>query len=225
MIADLAPIASPRIRTGDQVYDALREAIAGGGIAPDTRLLEEAIAAQLAVSRTPVREALRRLEGEGLAVRTRGRGLVVTEVGPEYVDDIGRIRVALDRVAAELASTRADSEDWVQVMGLVDDLARAVAGGQAEAIRIAHRSIHRAVYRLAFTGRIATFLENNVLQFLEISTQLNRPGPNVGPAAVAEHRQLIERLAAGDPVVAATAADAHAQSGAEAARRQAEETR
>jgi DNA-binding GntR family transcriptional regulator len=218
-IGALAPIPAARARTGDQVYETLREAISSGRIPPGSRLPEEEIAAQLAVSRTQVREALRRLEGEGLAAPARGRGLVVTEIGPEYVDDIGRIRVALDRVAAELAAERATAEGWRQVMGLVDQLDTAVAGGVPEGIRQAHRNVHRAIYRLAFNGRIATFLENNVLQFLEISTQLNQPDADVDRTTVAEHRRLIEALGKGDRDAAITAADAHAVSGARAAAR------
>src|SRR5712692_5602152 len=82
----LSPLPTPT-STARQVYFSLRGAILSGILPPDARLTEREIAAQLGISRTPVREALWVLEAEGLAVSTRGRGMAVRRVTAEEVNE------------------------------------------------------------------------------------------------------------------------------------------
>lgn len=92
------------IRTAEQqVYDYLRDQILSGKLAGGQRLHQDEIAAQLGVSRMPVREAIRRLHAEGLVVNRPNRGAVVTTLGPEAILDLFEIRSVLEGYAAALA--------------------------------------------------------------------------------------------------------------------------
>lgn len=95
----------------DHVYDEIRRGIVEGRYAPGTRLVEQRLAASLDVSRTPVREALRRLEAEGLVVVERHRGAEVRGLSPEEVADLYDVRSRLEAYAAELAAQRCTPAD------------------------------------------------------------------------------------------------------------------
>lgn len=89
------------------VYDFLRQRILSGEIPPHTRLKEEELASHLNTSRTPVREALARLQSEGLVKRSPRRGATVSEVGMDEVDEIYEIRASLESLVARRACERA----------------------------------------------------------------------------------------------------------------------
>ena len=97
--------------TADAVYQALRHAILHGDLAPGERLRSDALANELRVSRTPVREALRKLEAEGL-VAPSGSGLIVRALSEQDLTELFYVREALEgmaaRLAAENATARAD---------------------------------------------------------------------------------------------------------------------
>lgn len=93
-----------------QISEFLRSAIVQGTIKPNQRLIEESIAKELGVSRTPVREAIRRLEVEGLVEYVPQRGAVVRQVSPEELLEIYDLRILLEGYAARLAATRIQAE-------------------------------------------------------------------------------------------------------------------
>jgi DNA-binding GntR family transcriptional regulator len=95
----------------DHVYDEIRRGIVEGRFPPGSRLVEQRLAASLDVSRTPVREALRRLEAEGLVVVERHRGAQVRGLSPEEVADLYDVRSRLEAYAAELAAQRRTPAD------------------------------------------------------------------------------------------------------------------
>ena len=90
----------------DGVVDALREAILVGRYQPGERLLQEEVAEALGISRIPLREALRRLEGEGLVVISPNRGAIVRPLGPKDVVDLYDVRLALETLAVRRAAER-----------------------------------------------------------------------------------------------------------------------
>ncbi len=96
------------------VYDALRAAILHGELAPGTALRETALAEQFHVSRTPVREAIRRLEAEGLVRVEPRRGAVVSELALDELDEIYDIRSALETLAATRAVTRISARELAE---------------------------------------------------------------------------------------------------------------
>ena len=218
----LSPLPQSGLRVVEQVYLALRDAMADGVITPGTRLLEAQLASQLGVSRTPVREALQRLEAERLAIRVRGRGLVFADIGETDVSDLGQIRIVLDSLAGGMASSRAKEDDWEKANAYLDALEEAVnaRSDRQSKIRSAHRSLHRHIYELAFSRLVSAFLENNVLQFLEISTRLHAPTGEMNVSIIEDHRAYMDALRCGDPLAAAEAARKHAQAGVEQVKKQ-----
>ncbi len=104
----------------DQVYDRLRAAILSGDLAPGVPIIEAEIAATLGASRTPVREALRRLETEGMLEPRGARGSVVRELKRDEVECIFEIREALETLAARRASRRLNERDLAALERIVE---------------------------------------------------------------------------------------------------------
>jgi DNA-binding GntR family transcriptional regulator len=223
-LAALEPLGASGLRVVDQVHAALVNALADGTVRPGARLLEVPIAEQLGVSRTPVREAFQRLQIEGLAQRTPGRGLVFTAISPGDVADLGRIRVTLDELAARCAASQPGEHGWDSVQRALDRFDEAVHAKADRLVRVrsAHREFHLAIYRLAFTPLVSRLLEANLIRFLDISTRLySTQTPD--ETAISDHAGLLAALRAGDPERAGAAARAHAIEGAEQAVARAEQ--
>jgi DNA-binding GntR family transcriptional regulator len=202
--------------TYEVVYERLRNQLITGEIVPGTRLYEVDLAERMAVSRTPVREALRRLESDGYAQRVRGGGLVVTPMGPDDLGDIGLLRIEIDGLAARLAAARASRRDWDHVSALVDEMA---ACQTDEQLARAHREVHRAVYALGFSPRMSSFFDNHLLPHIELTVNAG-PKDRFDPEGAHRlHRALVRAMASGDVDRAVKAAQDHAARGARYARR------
>jgi len=197
----------------DQVYRLLRRALLTQQIPPGTRLVEIDVANRLGVSRTPVREALRRLESDGVVIRGRSGGLEAAVMTPGEIDDVFLIRGELDRLAARLSCTRATAADWEQVRADVAAMDRTINehGKASDEFNDHHLEVHAAIYRLAFGARLAGVLSNNVLHYTEIAADLSYAVPDRTLPAVAQHERLVGELSSGDPERAAAAADEHVQ--------------
>jgi DNA-binding GntR family transcriptional regulator len=197
----------------EQVYRLLRRALLTQQIPPGTRLVEVEVAQRLGVSRTPVREAMRRLESDGFVIRGRGGGLEVATITPTEVDDIFLIRGELDRLAATLASQRGTPDDWNGVRDQIRAMDRVIVShGQAsEEFNERHLDVHASIYRIAFGPRLAGTLGQHVLHYTAIAADLSYAQPDRTLPAVAQHDHLITAIASGDPTRAAAAATEHVQ--------------
>lgn len=215
--AALGGLGESRIRARafryEEVYRALQRALLSEQIPAGTNLTEGVIAEQLGVSRTPVREALRRLESEGFARRAKGGGLAAVRIAPQEVGDIFLIRGELDQLSARLAAERSRPEDWQEVHALLGGMEQAIAtdGLSSEAFRTVHLALHTAIYELAFGPRLAVFLDTHVLKYLEVAAELSYVRPDPSTPAVKQHAALVAAIASGDPSAAAAAAAAHVQ--------------
>jgi DNA-binding GntR family transcriptional regulator len=191
--------------TSDMVYAVLHEGILSGILSPGQRLAEEGLAALFSVSRTPVREALVRLETTGLAHRVPRRGLVVGQITPQEIVEVYVVRETIDGLAAFLAAQFATPGDVAHLTSLNGEFARAVARGDTNEM---------ARLNLVFHTAVAAAARNSLLvQFLEQIHQLVRrfPGttfqhPERAEGAVEEHEQLIAAIRAGDAERARTIA-------------------
>jgi DNA-binding GntR family transcriptional regulator len=198
------------------VYQQLRKAILDGTVLPGTRLVELELAHQLQVSRTPVREALRRLESDGFAQRSGGGGgLVVTPSGPDDLGDIGLLRIEVDGLAARLAAGRGSRRDWDELVGRIELLRTAASGDE---LSERHLAIHRAIYSVAFSPRMSGFIENQLLAYIEVSVSVGPGNDEDAEGSYHQHMQLFRALSSGDADRAATAARDHAAGGVKFAR-------
>ena len=132
----------------EQVYQRLLDAISDGSMAPGTRLTQETVAEQLAVSRQPVLQALRQLKADGLVQDAvapngqKGRGVVVAPLSLSLITQVYQVRSSLDALAARLAAERRARLD----PGLIEAGRHAAAGTDIKAMIDADLAFHRAMY-------------------------------------------------------------------------------
>jgi DNA-binding GntR family transcriptional regulator len=199
-----------RTRLVDEIADRLREKIYAGEYAPGDRLRQEQLAAELQVSRTPLREALRMLERDGLLVVSPSRGMQVVSAERAQMLSAYEVREVLDGLAARLAAQRCDRELERQLRRQVETQ---------------HIALHPWNVRLwmrlngAFHSTILEYAGNAILlqqlALVRLTAQVFCPQALLDPqhAAVAleEHRQIADRIGAGDSAAAEAAARAHIQ--------------
>jgi len=204
------PIERPR-HTYEHVYRRLRQALLTQRIPRGTRLVETEIADRLQVSRTPVREALRRLETEGFAQRAPGGGLVAANLGPDDIRDIFLVRAEIDRLAARLACERAKPEQWQESRDLLERMERVVQrhGVASPEFDDVHGALHAGLYRVAFSAQLAGWIDNQLRFPLEVSAELSYGDPEGTEPPLDQHRRLVEALASGDVGRAVAAAEEH----------------
>lgn len=188
----IAPVKSRRReQLSDEVAGHLRVAIMSGSLRPGTFVRLDETAAQLGVSITPVREALRTLRGEGLVQLEPHRGHVVA---PFTRDDIADIFWLQGTIAAELASSaavRADDAAIDELDRLTDVLDTAVQAGDVDAIALAEFNFHRAFNRSTNRIKLAWFLLNAARY---LPPHIYASDPRWGVEAVANHRALVAAM-------------------------------
>ncbi len=201
----------------DHVYRLVRHAMLSRQLAPGTRVVEAALADQLQVSRTPVRDALRRLEGDGLLERV-GSSLTVATFDAGETEDVFLVRLVLDRLAAELAAGRNQAADWEPLRDQARSLGPVVEqwGTGSYQFSEAHDELHGAIYRMAFAPKVAGMLNSRLMGLVEIAGGLSYRDGSREPV-VAQHLELIEAMAGGDPARARAAVDDHVRTARESA--------
>lgn len=155
---DFAPhTPAPRHSTAkDYIYDSITTAIIEGHFAPGERLLEKDVSAWLDVSRTPVREALSALEGDGLVEIMPHRGAVVRRLSAEDVRDLYVVRAALESLASELAVERAPATLADDLAALDSELHDAMTSGDIEGALELNRRFHFALYEHCGSARLTS---------------------------------------------------------------------
>jgi DNA-binding GntR family transcriptional regulator len=151
-------------------YDRIRRSIVEGIYPPGSRLVEQSLSAELSLSRTPIREALRRLEVEGLVHYRRNRGALVRTTTAQEVADLYELRARLESYAAELAATRCTPDDRRELLEAADafDQLRAHNPGRSRppeerwALHHANGRFHRAIVTAARHERLLQMLDRTV---------------------------------------------------------------
>jgi DNA-binding GntR family transcriptional regulator len=198
---------SGAVTTADAAYQALRQGILQGDLAPGERLRSDALANDLRVSRTPVREALRKLEAEGLVERS-GSGLIVREFSEKDLTELFYVREALEGMAARLAAENATPGEIAEIREMLDDMEAVRQRGDIAALRPLTAEFHRLICRAAHNERLLQSLKSLLDHVRQMRTSTlyvaGRPA-----AALKEHRDLLEAIAARDPDGAEELARAH----------------
>jgi len=193
--------------TADAVHRVLRQAVVDGAIAPGERLRSDALANELRVSRTPVREALRKLEAEGLVQRA-GAGLVVRSLSERDLTEVFYVREALEGMAARLAAENATPDEIADIRHLIEDMDTIRRGGDVRALRRLTAEFHQAVCRASRNGRLLQSLQA-LLDHARASQSSTLYEAGRPVAAIEEHRALLRAIEARDGDRAEQAAREH----------------
>lgn len=144
----------------DVVFNTLRQAILKGELAPGERLMEIQLAERLGVSRTPIREAIRKLELEGLVLMIPRKGAEVAKISEKSLRDVLEVRRSLEELAIELACQRMTVEDMEKLEEAQNAFADAIASGDAMAIAESDEHYHDVIYQGTYNDRLVQILYN-----------------------------------------------------------------
>ena len=186
-----------RTTTPDGVYRVLRAAILDGIVPPGGQLRERDISVELGVSRSPLREALTRLEEEGLIVKIPFRGAFVAEVSANDVAEIDSIRLLVEPYAMELALEALRGPERLRLTQAIEEFQRAAAQNDIPASIDAHLQFHRLFYDLSGHGVLRSLWngwETKLRLYLAVD---HRSYSDLHDIAV-EHERLAEVALAGD---------------------------
>jgi DNA-binding GntR family transcriptional regulator len=188
------------------VYESLRDAISDGRIAGGERVREEEVAHNLGVSRTPVREALQRLQQRGLLVLGAGRGLVVAHLSQQQVVELYAMREILEGSAARFAAKHATAAEIAILYQLQEQLR--VAEGDAMLHVSLNRRFHQAIYEAAHNRYLMQTLDSLHDSFALLrSTTLRLPHRQRNSDE--ERRRIIAAIEKHDPDLAEREAREH----------------
>jgi DNA-binding GntR family transcriptional regulator len=198
----------------DGVYVALREAIVAGRLQPGDRLGEVELARHFGVSRTPVRQAIFRLETEHFAERLAQGGLAVRGITEPEVLEIYTVRATLDGLAASLAARSALPADHARLRWLNDRLREAHTRQDFSVLAELNIQFHEALCEAAHNDILLHFtrqLHDRVRRFGPTTFSV----PGRAAAALAEHVALIDAIESGTPETAEQRAREHMQAARE----------
>jgi DNA-binding GntR family transcriptional regulator len=190
------------------VFESLRAAIIEGLLRPGERLMEIQLAEQLGVSRTPVREAIRKLELEGLVVMMPRKGAYVAGLSIKDISDVFEIRKALEGLAAEVAADRISDEEIESLERLLHRLAEASDSKNYDLFIEIDSEFHSVLFQAGRNDRLSQMINNLREQIHRFrSTSLSMPGRM--SAAVEEHRKIVEAVSQHDVDAAKHLAQEH----------------
>ncbi|QJP16024.1 GntR family transcriptional regulator [Starkeya sp. ORNL1] len=200
------PPLEPNLPLGEAVFQSLYRALQTGVLGPGDRLREEDIAGELAVSRTPVREALSRMQDRRFVVPAGGRGLLVRRLDLNEVLELYAMREILEGAAARLAATQITRSE---ILMLEDIQQRLDQSGEDHA---AAASLNRRFHEVIAQGARNRYLDLAIAEIKDVilllrDTTFSEPGRN--EAAGREHRLIIDGLSSRDPDAAEHAARNH----------------
>jgi DNA-binding GntR family transcriptional regulator len=209
-VPGITPIDRPS-RLVYQVTERLREMILDGSLAPGTELRQESLSADFGVSRTPLREAFRVLERDGLIQSISNNRSVVVELDDENMRELLEIREALDGLAARLAAERTlDAPQAADLRDAVESLEASGATMDLGTFLSSHVRFHTSVFEAAGNSRLDMFLP-----IVRISTQMwftrLRSQPERVQISAHEHREIVDAILAGDTGEAERLARSHIQ--------------
>jgi DNA-binding GntR family transcriptional regulator len=180
----------------EQVFEVVRERIVAGRLPTDQPVRQDALAAELGVSKIPLREALARLEQEGLLTSHANRGYFVQPMSAADVDEIYDLRLRIEPQATAAAARNADDDDRGRARQAFDCLDRAASGQLAEVAR-RNREFHAALTRPGERPLTAQLVERLlILSERYVIAHLKPAGR--GSRAHREHRELLEAWLARD---------------------------
>jgi DNA-binding GntR family transcriptional regulator len=208
----LSRILSPPIRRSlsDEVVERIRKAILSGQFVPDEPLRESQLAESMRVSRGPVREALGRLEQEGLVInRSNGRSFVA-RLSPQDLEEVYSLRRVLERFAMERACQKATSTDLAEMQEVVDEMAAHIQRGitEQEAAELDLR-FHDVIYRASRHQRLLNYWGTLRPQIYVFLLSRNVASSDFRESAVLGHQTILDAIRERDVAKAQSLIEGH----------------
>lgn len=192
----------------DTVAERLEEAIIGGELVPGERVFEQVLAADYGISRGPLREAIRRLEGRRLLERTANKGVRVVELSPSRLEELLQVREALEGMAARLAAAQISPEDVEGLRGLLKtheetSLSKGYyqQGGDFD--------FHFRIVKASQNNFLISVLTEDLYDLLRVYRYKSSTMMGRAEQALAEHHAIVDALQTRDPDAAETAMRTH----------------
>lgn len=200
-------MASPigRLKSADprplavQVHERISSDIIDGKFPPGSALVQEQVAAEYGVSRTPVRDALTQVAQEGLATLVPGQGYIVNGLTEQDVEDVFEVRYAMEALAARQACGRHSPIQLVRMGATVDELA-ALDPSDAQALFLMGRQFHSALVEPCPNAYLRSMLAAVWAHPIQRRiTMTYRQGPEHQAKVAADHRRILDALKSNDP--------------------------
>lgn len=192
----------------DVVFNTLRQAILRGELKPGERLLEIHLANKLGVSRTPIREAIRKLELENLVIMVPRKGAVVAEITEKSLRDVLEVRRALEALAVKLACEKIQDQEIEELKVAAKEFEEALKTGDVTAFAEADVKFHDIIYRTTDNQRLIQLLYNLREQMYRYRVEYLKRGDS-HETLLAEHQHIIKMIASRDVDRAVEAVCAH----------------
>lgn len=192
----------------DVVFNTLRQAILTGELKPGERLMEIHLANRLGVSRTPIREAIRKLELEGLVTMIPRRGAEVAQITEKSMKDVLEVRRTLDALSAELACERISSEEEEALKKACQDFEEAVKTKDAKIIAKADVAVHDIIAAATGNQRLIQLINNLAEQMYRYRFEYIKDASQ-HERIIQEHRIIYESIVKKDKEAASNMAKTH----------------
>ncbi len=193
------------------VYEELRNAIMNGDMKPGTRMMEIELADSMGVSRTPIREAIRKLEKEGLVTIEPRKGAYVSTITMQNIIDIIQVRGTLEGLAAEITATKISPEQVEELREISEAFNKALGEGDTKGMIASDTLFHQKIVEIADNQlllKLIVDLQEVVLRFRYLYYKDFKRAEKMPP----EHEAMWRAMAKGDKVEARAAANRHIQS-------------
>lgn len=175
----------------DEVFNTLRERILKGALKPGERLMEIHLADQLGVSRTPIREAIRMLELEGLVKMVPRKGAQVAKISREDLQDVLEVRKALDTLAVKLACERITEDEITKLKMAEEEFERVLKVGDTTQIAEADVAFHDVIQVASKNKRLKSMISNLAERIYRYRFEYIKQQSDGGKTLVMEHREII----------------------------------
>lgn len=198
----------------DVVFHTLREAILKGELKPGERLMELQLASKLGVSRTPIREAIRMLEQEGLAVTIPRKGAEVAKMTEKDMEDVLQIREVLDELAVSLACDNISEEEMQELERNMIRFENSIKSGDLKSLAQTDVEFHDVIYRATGNTKLITMLNNLREQIYRYRVEYLKD-EKAYPVLMKEHRAIVAALKRRDKAKVTEAMKVHVENQAD----------
>lgn len=186
----------------DVVFNTLRQAILRGELKPGERLMEIQLANKLGVSRTPIREAIRKLELEGLVLMIPRKGAEVADITEKSLKDVLEVRRALEELSVKLTCDRITKEEIKELGQAAENFKRTLKSKDITEIAEADVRFHDVIYTATKNQKLIQLLNNLHEQMYRYRIEYLK-NEDVYPKLLKEHKEIIDRISRGEKEEAA----------------------